>query len=122
MIDLHHLAGLPPAVAAAPALGVAVELAPPLGLCSPVVECDRLGLAGPDQACNHAPGGGRRKLVADRVETIKIAVRIFGLHGAFSRLSADGWLSSTMLPEKFLRSRLPKNAVRREEAGGPACI
>ncbi len=58
MVDLHHLAGLSPAVAAAPALGVAVELAPPLGLCSPAVERDRLGLAFPHQAGDHAPGGG----------------------------------------------------------------
>ncbi len=58
MVDLHHLAGLSAAVAVAPALGVAVELAPPLGLCSPVVERDRLGLAGAHQAGDHAPGGG----------------------------------------------------------------
>ncbi len=58
MIDLHHLAGLSPAGAAAPALGVAVELAPPLGLHAPVVERDRLGLAGADQAGDHASGGG----------------------------------------------------------------
>ena len=58
MIDLHHLAGLSPAVAAAPALSVAVELALPLGLDAPVVERDRLGLAGAHQAGDHAPGGG----------------------------------------------------------------
>ena len=58
VVDPDHLAGLSPAVAAAPALGVAVELAPPLGLCSPVMERDRLGLAGAHQACDHAPGGG----------------------------------------------------------------
>ncbi len=58
MVDLHHLAGLSPAVAAAPALGVAVELAPPLGFHAPVVERDRLGLAGADQAGDHASGGG----------------------------------------------------------------
>ncbi len=57
MVDLDHLAGLSPAGAVAPAAGVAVELAPP-GLCSPVVERDRLGLAGADQAGDHAPGGG----------------------------------------------------------------
>ncbi len=45
MIDPDHLAGLSPAVAAAPALSVAVELAPPLGL-------------GAHQAGDHAPGGG----------------------------------------------------------------
>ncbi len=58
VIDLHHLAGLSAAGAVAPASGVAVELAPPLGLCSPVVKRDRLGLAGADQAGDHAPGGG----------------------------------------------------------------
>ncbi len=58
MIDPDHLAGLSPAVAVAPALSVAVELALPLGLCSPVMERDGLGLAGPDQAGDHAPGGG----------------------------------------------------------------
>ena len=58
MIDLHHLAGLSPAGAVAPAPGVAVELAPPLGLCSPVMERDGLGPAGPHQAGDHAPGGG----------------------------------------------------------------
>ncbi len=58
VVDLHHLAGLSPAGAVAPALGVAVELAPPLGLCSPVVERDGLGPAGADQAGDHAPGGG----------------------------------------------------------------
>ncbi len=57
MFDLHHLAGLSPAGAVAPAAGVAVELAPP-GLCSPVVERDGLGPAGADQAGDHAPGGG----------------------------------------------------------------
>ncbi len=191
MIDPDHLAGLSPAVAIAPAPGVAVELAPPLGPCSPAAERDRLGPAGAHQAGDHAPGGGlagreavlarqhgadlgappqrkalarlahqlelgggplapphparaaalvaqgadallaqaplpaagrrpgaadrlqggrfgraleaklveqretvealgglRRKFVADRVETIKFAVRIFDLHGAISRLSA----------------------------------
>ncbi len=58
MVDLDHLAGLSPAGAAAPAAGVAVELALPPGLCSPVAERDRLGLAGADQAGDHAPGGG----------------------------------------------------------------
>ncbi len=58
MVDLHHLAGLSAAVAVAPAAGVAVELALPLGLCSPVVERDQLGPAGADQAGDHAPGGG----------------------------------------------------------------
>ena len=58
MVDLHHLAGLSAAVAVAPASGVAVELSPPPGLCSPVVERDRLGLAGADQAGDHASGGG----------------------------------------------------------------
>ncbi len=58
MVDLHHLAGLAPAVAAAPALSVAIELALPLGLHAPAVERDRLGLAGADQAGDHAPGGG----------------------------------------------------------------
>ena len=204
VVDLHHLAGLSSAGAVAPAPGVAVELAPPLGLCSPVMECDGLGPAGPHQAGDHAPGGGlagreavlarqhgadlgappqrkakarlahqlelgggplalphpvraaaavgqgadallaqaplpaagrrpraagrlqggrlgralkaklveqrergealgglRRKFVADRVETIKFAVRIFGLHGAFSRLSAVGFSLSAMLPQKF---------------------
>ena len=204
VVDLHHLAGLAPAVAVAPAPGVAVELAPPLGLCSPVMECDGLGPAGPHQAGDHAPGGGlagreavlarqhgadlgappqrkakarlahqlelgggplalphpvraaaavgqgadallaqaplpaverrpraagrlqggrlgraleaklveqrervealgglRRKFVADRVETIKFAVRIFDLHGALSRLSAVGFSLSAMLPQKF---------------------
>ncbi len=210
VVDLHHLAGLSPAGAAVPALGVAVELSLPLGLCSPVMERDGLGLAVPHQACDHAPGGGlagreavlarrhgadlgappkrkalphparaaapagqgadallaqallppaerrpgaagrhqggrlgrafaaklveqrervealgglRRKFVADRVETIKFAVRIFGLHGALSRLSAVGFLLGTMLPEKFSRARLlPSDCVLREEAGGPACI
>ncbi len=46
MIDLHHLAGLSPAVAVAPALSVAVELALPLGLHAPVMERDRRGPAG----------------------------------------------------------------------------
>ena len=193
MVDLHHLAGLSAAVAVAPALGVAVELASPPGLCSPAVERDRLGPAGAHQAGDHAPGGGlagreavlarqhgadlgappqrkalprlahqlelgggplalphpmraaapvgqgadallaqaplpaagrgpgaadrlqggrlgraleaklveqreivealgglRRKFVADRVEAIKFAVRIFDLHSAISRLSAVG--------------------------------
>ncbi len=58
VVDLHHLAGLSAAGAVAPAAGVAVELAPPPGLCSPVVERDRLGLAGADQARDHASGGG----------------------------------------------------------------
>ncbi len=58
MVDLHHLAGLSPAVAAAPAPGVAVELAPPLGFHAPVMERDGLGPAGADQAGDHAPGGG----------------------------------------------------------------
>ncbi len=58
VVDLHHLAGLAPAGAVAPALSVAVELAPPLGLCSPVMECDGLGPTGPHQAGDHAPGGG----------------------------------------------------------------
>ena len=58
MVDLHHLAGLSPAVAAAPALSVAVELALPLGLDAPAVERDRLGPAGAHQAGDHAPGGG----------------------------------------------------------------
>ncbi len=195
MVDLHHLAGLSPAGAVAPAAGVAVELALPHGLCSPVVERDGLGPAGADQAGDHAPGGGlagreavlarqhgadlgappqrealprlahqlelgggplalphpmraaaavgqgadallaqaplpavergpgaadrlqggrfgcaleaklveqretvealgglRRKFVADRVEAIKFAVRMFDLHGALSRLSADGFV------------------------------
>ena len=48
-----------------------------------------------------ALGGLRRKFVADRVETIKSAVWTFGLHGAFSRLSAAGFLLITMLPQKF---------------------
>ena len=111
-----------------------------LGFDAPVVERDGRGLAGPDQAGDHAPGDGlagreavlaqaplpaverrpgaagrlqggrlgralkaklveqrelvealgglRRKFVADRVEAIKFAVRMFDLHGAFSRLSA----------------------------------
>ena len=175
VVDLHHLAGLSAAVAVAPASGVAVELAPPLGLHAPVMERDRLGLAGAGQAGDHAPGGGgagreaalarqhgadlgappqrealprlahqlelgggplaqaplpaagrrpgaadrlqggrfgcaleaklveqretvealgglRRKFVADRVEAIKFAVRTFDLHGAISRLSADGFV------------------------------
>ncbi len=46
-----------------------------------------------------ALGGRRRKFVADRIETIKFAVRTFGLHGAFSSFSATGLLSSAMLPE-----------------------
>ncbi len=50
VIDLHHLAGFSPAVAAAPAPGVAVELLPP-ELRSPVAERDRLGLA-----CLHQTG------------------------------------------------------------------
>ncbi len=58
MVDLDHLAGLSAAGAVAPASGVAVELAPPPGLCSPVMERDRLGLAGADQAGDHASGGG----------------------------------------------------------------
>ncbi len=58
MIDLHHLAGLSPAGAVAPAPGVAVELAPPLGLDAPVMERDGLGLAGANQAGDHASGGG----------------------------------------------------------------
>ena len=58
MVDLDHLAGLSAAGAVAPAAGVAVELAPPPGLCSPVVERDRLGLAGAHQAGDHASGGG----------------------------------------------------------------
>ena len=58
VVDPDHLAGLSPAGTAAPAPGVAVELAPPLGLCSPVVERDGLGLAGAHQAGDHAPGGG----------------------------------------------------------------
>ncbi len=58
VVDLHHLAGLSPAGAVAPAAGVAVELAPPLGFHAPVMERDRLGLAGADQAGDHAPGGG----------------------------------------------------------------
>ncbi len=57
VVDLHHLAGLSPAGAVAPAAGVAVELAPP-GLCSPVVERGGLGPAGAHQAGDHAPGGG----------------------------------------------------------------
>ncbi len=56
VVDLHHLAGLSPAVAVAP--GVAVELALPPRLCSPVVERDGLGPAGADQAGDHASGGG----------------------------------------------------------------
>ncbi len=213
VVDLHHLAGLSPAVAVAPAAGVAVELAPPLGLCSPVVERGGLGPAGADQAGDHAPGGGlagreavlarqhgadlgappkrkalprlahlvqaaaaagqgadallaqaplpavergpgaadrlqggrfgralaaklveqreivealgglRRKFVADRVEAIKFAVRTFDLHGAISRLSAAGFVSSTMLPQNFSRARLlPSDYVLREEAGGLTCI
>ncbi len=51
-----------------------------------------------------ALGGLRRKLVADRVETTESAVRTFGLHGALSRLSAAGLLSSAMLPQKFSRA------------------
>ncbi len=70
VIDLDHLAQLSPAVAVAPALGVAVE----------------------QRETVEALGGLRRKFVADRVEAIKSAVRIFGLHGAFSRLSADGFV------------------------------
>ncbi len=35
-----------------------------------------------------ALGGLRRKFVADRIETAESTVRTFGLHGAFSRLSA----------------------------------
>ena len=57
-IDLDHPAGLSPAGAAAPAASVAVELALPLGLHAPVMERDRLGLAGAHQAGDHAPGGG----------------------------------------------------------------
>ena len=57
VVDLDHLAGLSAAGAAAPAAGVAVELAPP-GLCSPVMERDGLGPAGADQAGDHASGGG----------------------------------------------------------------
>ncbi len=226
MVDLDHLAGLSPAVAIAPAPGVAVELAPPLGLCAPAAERDGLGPAGADQAGDHAPGGGlagreaalarqhgadlgaspqrealprlahqlelavgplalarparaaaavgqgadallaqaplpaagrrpgaagrlqggrfgrafaaqlveqretvealgglRRKFVANRVEAIKFAVRIFDLHGAISRLSADGFESSAMLPQKFSRARLlPSDYVLREEAGSLTCI
>ncbi len=226
VVDLHHLAGLSAAVAVAPALGVAVELAPPLGFCSPVVERDGLGPAGADQAGDHAPGGGlagreaalarqhgadlgappqrkalarlahqlelgggplalphpvraaapvgqgadallaqaplpaverrpgaadrlqggrfgcaleaklveqretvealgglRRKFVADRVEAIKFAVRIFDLHSAISRLSAVGFLLGTMLPEKFSRARLlPSDYVLRGRAGSLTCI
>ena len=74
-------------------------------------------------AADRLQGGLRRKFVADRVEAVKFPVRTFGLHGAFSRLSAVGFLLSTMLPQKFSRARLlPKDAVRREEAGSPACI
>ncbi len=58
VVDLHHLAGLSPAVAVAPASGVAVELAPPLGFHAPVMERDGLGPAGADQAGDHASGGG----------------------------------------------------------------
>ena len=58
MFDLHHLAGLSPAGAVAPAAGVAVELAPPLGFHAPVMKRDRLGLSGADQAGDHASGGG----------------------------------------------------------------
>ncbi len=206
IVDLDHLAGLSAAVAVAPAAGVAVELAPPLGFHAPVMERDRLGPAGADQAGDHAPGGGlagreaalarqlelgcgplapphpmraaaavgqgadallaqaplpaiqrrpgaagrfergafrgafaaklvvepdqvealgglRRKFVADRVEAIKFAVRTFDLHGAISRLSAAGFVSSTMLPQKFSRARLlPSDCVLREEAGGLTCI
>ncbi len=226
VVDLDHLAGLSPAGAAAPAPGVAIELALPLGFHAPAVERDGLGPAGADQAGDHAPGGGlagreavlarqhgadlgappqrkalprlahqlelgggplalphpartaaavgqgadallaqaplpaverrpgaadrlqggrfgyaleaklveqretvealgglRRKFVADRVEAIKFAVRTFDLHGAISRLSAVGFVSSTMLPQNFSRARLlPKDAIRREEAGGLICI
>ena len=58
MIDLHHLAGLSPAGAVALAAGVAVELALPLGFHAPAVERDGLGLAGANQAGDHASGGG----------------------------------------------------------------
>ncbi len=51
-------------------------------------------------------GGVRRKFVADRVEAIKFAVRTFGLHGACARFSAAGFLLSTMLPQKFSRTRM----------------
>ncbi len=178
MIDLHHLAGLSPAGAAAPALSVAVELALPLGLHAPVMERDGLGLAGAHQAGDHAPGGGlagreaalarqhradlgaapQREAKARRPagrsprsrpqgeagrtaracrsarrpaakvrrgpdRGVKFAVRTFGLHGALSRLSAAGFVSSAMLPQKFSRARLlPKDAIRREEAGGLICI
>ncbi len=57
VVDPDHLAGLSPAGAAAPAAGVAVELALPLGLDAPVMERDGLGLAGAHQAGDHAPGG-----------------------------------------------------------------
>ena len=192
MVDLHHLAGLSPAVAVAPALGVAVELALPLGLCSPAVERDGLGPAGADQAGDHAPGGGGagreaalarqhgadlgappkrkalarlahqlelgggplaqaplpaiqrrpgaagrfersafrgafaaklvvepdqvealgglgRKFVADRVETIKFAVRMFDLHGAISRLSAAGFSQALCYLKNF---RAPASSRR----------
>ncbi len=58
VVDLDHLAGLSAAVAVAPAAGVAVELAPPLGFHAPAVERDGLGPAGADQAGDHASGGG----------------------------------------------------------------
>ncbi len=68
-----------------------------------------------------ALGGLRRKFVADRIETIKFAVRTFGLHGAFSRFSATGLLSSAMLPENvFARPHVSDPGHKLTLMGGGA--
>ena len=84
VIDLHHLAGPSPAGAVAPALGVAVELAPPAWV-SRARSRTRPAREQPTAFAAklvEALGGLRRKFVADRVEAIKFAVRTFDLHGA----------------------------------------
>ncbi len=65
-----------------------------------------------------ALGGLRRKFVADRIDAIKFAVRIFDLHGASSRLSAVGFLLGTMLTEKFSRRPPPPFGLRPSGGGG----
>ena len=104
MVDPDHLAEPSPAGAAAPALGVAVELAPPLGLGATVVECYRRGLAGgAHQAGDNVPGGGRdgREAVLAQVPLPAVERRL----GAADRLQGGrprGALKAKLVEQREL--------------------
>ncbi len=93
VVDLHHLAGLSPAVAAAQAPLPAAGRGPEAAGRHQGGRFGRVFAAKPieQRKLVEALGGLRRKLVVGRVETAEFPVWTFGLHGAFSRLSAVGF-------------------------------